>query len=87
MPVQASLFYWTIKPLIGNISVFWQDFIEGSVTTKLVENCKHSQSSPRDHASDWFITGTFWSLLPPRSVISGPKLVQQSEILGLITTL
>lgn len=45
--------------------MFWQDFLGGAVTTKLPENCDHPQSSPRDQASDWFITGIFWNLLPP----------------------
>lgn len=66
MPVQASLFYWPIKPLRGDISMFWQDFIGGAMTTKLLENCEHPQSSPRDQASDWFITDTDWNLLPPK---------------------
>lgn len=79
MPVQASLVYCPIQPLRGDISMFWPDFIGGAMITKLLENCEHPQSSPRDQASGWFITGTFWNLLsppPPRSVISGPRLAQ-----------
>lgn len=66
MAVQASLFYWPIKSLRGDISMFWQDFIGGAMTTKLLEEWEHPQSSLRDQVSHWFITGTLWILLLPK---------------------
>lgn len=46
--------------------MFWQDFIGGAMTTKLLEKWEHPQSSPRDQVSHWFITGTLWILLLPK---------------------
>lgn len=54
--------------------MFWQNFMEGAMTTKLLENCGRPQRSPRGQISDCSVMGTFWNLLLP-SAISGPKPV------------
>lgn len=72
MPDKTSLFNWPIKPLRSDISMFWQNFMEGAMTTKLLENCGHPQRSLRGQVSDCSVTDIFWNLLLPRA-ISGPK--------------